>query len=76
MSYSVVTNQRLIFFQVFGYKCFILNKKAKNSKFAPKVDDNFLLGYASNPYEYRVFNNASGLVEIAVDVSFDESDGS
>jgi hypothetical protein len=64
------------YFRVFGCKCFILNKKAKSSKFAPKVDEGFLLGYASNAHGYRVFNNSIGLVEIAVDVTFDETNGS
>jgi hypothetical protein len=40
------------------------------------VDEGFLLGYASNAHEYRVFNSSTGLVEIAVDVMFDESNGS
>jgi hypothetical protein len=35
-----------------------------------------LLGYASNAHGYRVFNNTTGLVEIAIDVTFDESNGS
>jgi hypothetical protein len=35
-----------------------------------------LLGYASNAHGYRVFNNTTDLVEIAVDVTFDESNGS
>jgi hypothetical protein len=34
-----------------------------------------LLGYASNVHGYRVFNNTTGLVEIAIDVTFDESNG-
>ena len=58
------------------WKCFILNKKPKNSKFAPKVDEGSLLGYASNAHGYRVFNKTSGCVEIACDVTFDESNGS
>ena len=61
---------------MFGCKCFILNKKPKTSKFAPKVDKGFLLGYKSNEHAYRVFNKTSGRVEIAVDVTFDESNGS
>jgi hypothetical protein len=40
------------------------------------VNEGFLLGYASNAHGYRVFNNTTGLVEIAVDVTFDESNGS
>ena len=64
------------YFRVFGCKCFILNKKPKTSKFAPKVDECFFLGYRSNEHAYRVFNKTSGRVEIAVDVIFDESNGS
>jgi hypothetical protein len=64
------------YFRVFGSKCFILNKKPKNSKFAPKVDEGFFLGYASNAHGYRVFNKTSGCVEVACDVIFDESNGS
>jgi transposase InsO family protein len=64
------------YFRVFGSKCFILNKKPKNSKFASKVDEGFLLGYASNAHGYRVFNKTSGCVEVACDVTFDESNGS
>jgi hypothetical protein len=61
---------------VFGCKCFILNKKPKTSKFVPKVDEGFLLGYGSNEHDYRVFNKTSGKVDVAVDVTFDESIGS
>ena len=64
------------YFRVFWSKCFILNKKNKTSKFSPKVDEGFLLGYASNAHGYRVFNKTSGCVEIACDVTFDESNGS
>ena len=64
------------YFRVFGSKCFILNKKTKTSKFAPKVDEGFLLGYASNAHGYRVFNKTSSCIEIACDVTFDESNGS
>ncbi|WVZ80760.1 hypothetical protein U9M48_028213 [Paspalum notatum var. saurae] len=61
---------------VFGSKCFILNKKPKSSKFAPKVDEGFLLGYCSNAHAYRIFNKTTGCVEIARDVTFDETNGS
>jgi hypothetical protein len=61
---------------VFGCKCFILNKKPKISKFAPKVDEGFLLGHGSNEHAYRVFNKTSRRVKIEVDVTFDESNGS
>jgi len=35
-----------------------------------------LLGYGTNKHGYRVFNKTNGQVEIAVDVTFDETDGS
>jgi hypothetical protein len=69
-------NPKVDSFRVFCCRCFILNKKAKSSKFAPKVDEGFLIGYASNAHGYHVFNNSISLVEIAVDVTFDESNGS
>jgi len=77
-AYELLTGKKpkVDYFRVFGCKCFILNKKSKSSKFAPKVDEGFLLGYATNEHGYRVFNKTTGLVEIAVDVTFDESDGS
>ena len=76
--YELLTGnkQKVSYFRVFECKCFILNKKPKISKFAPKVDAGFLLGYGSNEHAYRVFNKTSGRVEIAVDVTFDESNGS
>ena len=52
------------------------NKKLKTSKFAPKVDEGFFLGYGAKEHAYRVFNKTFERVEIAVDVSFDESNGS
>jgi hypothetical protein len=61
---------------VFGCKCFILNKKLKTSKFAPKVDEGFLLGYGSNEHAYRIFNKTFSRVKIVVDMTFDESNGS
>jgi hypothetical protein len=51
-------------------------KKGRNSKFAPKVVEGFLLGYDSNTKAYRVFNKSSGLVEVSSDVVFDETNGS
>src|SRR6266508_1480192 len=77
-AYELLTGNKpkVHYFRVFGSKCFILNKKSKSSKFAPKVDEGFMLGYGSNAHAYRVFNKTSGRVEIAKDVTFDESNGS
>jgi len=35
-----------------------------------------MLGYGTNKHGYRVFNKTTGLIEIAVDVIFDETNGS
>jgi transposase InsO family protein len=53
-AYELLTGKKLKvdYFRVFGCKCFILNKKSQSSKFAPKVDEWFLLGYATNEHGY------------------------
>jgi hypothetical protein len=51
-------------------------KKGRNSKFAPKAVEGFLLGYDSNTKAYRVFNKSTGLVEVSSDVVFDEINSS
>jgi hypothetical protein len=61
------------YFRVFGSKCYILVKKGRHSKFAPKAVEGFLLGYDLNTNVYRVFNKSSGLVEVSSDVVFDET---
>ena len=35
-----------------------------------------MLGYGTNEHGYRVFNKTTDLIEIVVDVTFDETDGS
>jgi hypothetical protein len=64
------------YFRGFGCKCFILNKKPKSSKFAPKVDEGIFLGYASNAHGCRVLNKTTDCVDVTCDVTFDESNGS
>ena len=65
-SYELLTGNKpkVSYFRVFGCKCFILNKRPKTSKFAPKVDEGFLLSYGSNEHAYRVFNKTLGRVEV------------
>jgi hypothetical protein len=64
------------YFRVFGSKCFILVKRGRKSKFAPKAVESFLLSYDSNTRAYRVFNKSTGLVEVSCDIVFDETNGS
>jgi hypothetical protein len=77
-SYELLTGNKpnVSYFRVFGSKCYILVKKGRNSKFAPKAVEGFLLVYDSNTKAYRVFNKSSGLVEGSSDVVFDETNGS
>jgi hypothetical protein len=77
-SYELLTDKKpnVSYFRVFGSKCFILVKRGRKSKFAPKAVEVFLLGYDSNTRAYRVFNKSTGLVEVSCDIVFDETNGS
>jgi hypothetical protein len=77
-SYELLTGNKpnVSYFRVFGSKCYILVKRGRHSKFAPKAVEWFLLGYDSNTKAYRVFNKSSGLVEVTSDIVFDETNGS
>src|SRR5688572_6111056 len=77
-SYKLPTGNKpnVSYFHVFGSKCYILVKKGRHSKFAPKGVEGFLLGYDANTKAYRVFNKSSGLFEVSSDVVFDETNGS
>jgi hypothetical protein len=77
-SYVLLTSKKpnVSYFRVFGSKCFILVKRGRKSKFAPKAIEGFLLGYDSNTRAYRIFNKSTGLVEVSCDIVFDETNGS
>jgi transposase InsO family protein len=77
-SYELLTVKKpnVSYFRVFGSKCFILVNRGRNSKFAPKAVEGFLLGYDSNTRAYRVFNKSTGLVEVSCDIEFEETNGS
>jgi hypothetical protein len=77
-SYELLTSKKsnVSYFRVFGRKCFILVKRGRKSKFAPKVVEGFLFGYDSNTRAYKVFNKSTGLVEVSYDIVFDETNGS
>jgi hypothetical protein len=77
-SYELLTskNPNVSYFRVFGSKLFILIKKGRSSKFAPKAVEGFLLGYDSNTRAYRVFNKSTGLVDVSCDIVFYETNGS
>jgi hypothetical protein len=77
-SYELLTGKKpnVSYSRVFGSKCFILIKRGRNSKFAPKPVEGFQLRYDSNTRAYRVFNKSTGLVEVSCDIVFDETNGS
>jgi hypothetical protein len=77
-SYDLLTGNKpsVSYFWVFGSKCYILQKRSKSSKFAPKVYEGFFLGYDSNSRAYHAFNMTTGCVETTCDVVFDETNGS
>jgi hypothetical protein len=77
-SYELLTGKKpnVSYVRVFGSKCFILVKRGRKSKFAPKAVEGFLLGYDSNTRAYRVFNKSTGLVEVSCDNVFDKTNGS
>jgi hypothetical protein len=77
-SYELLTGNKpnVPYFRVFGSKCYILVKKCRHSKFAPKAVEGFLLVYDSNTKAYRIFNKSSELVEVSSEVVFDETNGS
>jgi hypothetical protein len=77
-SYELLTGNKpnVSYFRVFGSKCYILVKKRRHSKFAPKAVEGFLLGYDSNTKVYKVFNKTLRLVEFYSDIVFDETNGS
>jgi hypothetical protein len=60
-SYELLTGNKpnVSYFRVFGCKCYILVKKGRYSKFAPKAVEGILLGYDSNTKAYRDFNKSS-----------------
>jgi transposase InsO family protein len=76
-SYELLTGKKpnVSYFRVFGSKCFILIKRGRNSKFAPKAVEGLLLGYDSNTRAYIVFNKSTRLVEVSCDIVFDETNG-
>jgi hypothetical protein len=77
-SYEILIGNKpnVSYFRVFGSKCYILVKRGRHSKFAPKAVEGFLLGYDSNTKAYRVFNKSSGLVEVSSDIVFYDTNGS
>jgi hypothetical protein len=78
ISYELLTGNKpnVLYFRVFECMCYILQKRSKSSKFAPKTYEGVLRGYDSNSHAYCVFNVTTGCVETTCDAVFDETNGS
>jgi hypothetical protein len=76
--YELLTDNKpnVSYFKVFESKCYVLQKRPKSSKLAPKVYEGFLLGYDSKSRVYRVFNKDFGCVETTCEAVFDETNSS
>jgi transposase InsO family protein len=76
--YEFLTGNKpnIYYFRVFRSKCYVLRKRSKSFKFAPKVYEGFLLGYDSNSCVYHVFNVTIGCVETTWDAVFHETNDS
>jgi hypothetical protein len=76
--YELLTDNKpnVSYFKVFESKCYVLQKRSKSSKLAPKVYEGFLLGYDSKSRVYRVFNKDFGCVETTCEAVFDETNSS
>jgi hypothetical protein len=76
--YELLTGNKpnVFYFRVFTSKCYVLLKRSKSSKFAPKVYEGFMLGYDSNSHVYRAFNKDSDYFETTSDGVLDETNDS
>jgi len=63
----------ILYFKVFGSKCFILNSKDNLDKFNSKFDVGIFLGYSSSNKAYRVYNNKTLYLEESMHVTFEET---
>jgi hypothetical protein len=76
--YEILTGNKpnVSYFKVFVYKCYVLVKDTRLSKFDSRAQEGIFVGYATDSHAYRVFNNSNGGVVETCDVTFDEDDSS
>lgn len=66
-------NSNISNLHVFGFKCFVLNKRKYSlGKFNSKVDEGVFLGHSSSKKSYRSFNKRTLRMKELINVSFDE----
>jgi hypothetical protein len=76
-TYELLTGNKpnVSYLRVFGSKCYILVKKGRHSKFAPKSVEGFYL-VMTQIQRHIESNKSSGLVKVSSDVVFVEANGS
>jgi hypothetical protein len=76
--YELLTgnNPNVSYFRVFGSKCYVLQKRSKSSKFAPKVYKVSYLAMTQTHAHIMFSTKGSGGVETTCDTMFDETNGS
>jgi hypothetical protein len=77
-SYELLIGNKpnIFYFRVFRSKYYVLQRRSKSSKFAPKVYKGFFLGYDLNSRAYCVFNVTTDYVETTCAAVLDETNSS
>ena len=63
--------QNVMYFKIFGSKCYIL-KDNRNEKFDAKSDEGIFLGYSTRSKSYKCLNDNTKKVVESKNVNFDE----
>jgi hypothetical protein len=76
--YEILTGSKpnIMYFGVFGCKCFFLRKGVRLGKFDPKAIEGIFVGYGAESHTYRVFNKSTRHVVESCYVVFEENDSS
>jgi hypothetical protein len=63
--YEILTGSKpnIMYFRVFGCKCFFLRKGVRLGKFDPKELEGIFVGYDAESHTYRVFNKSTGVLK-------------
>jgi hypothetical protein len=76
--YKILTSNKpnIKYFQVFGCKCFYLERGVHLSKFDSKALEGIFVGYATKSHAFRIFDKEFARVVEVSNMRFDENDGS
>ena len=64
---------RVMYFRVFGSKCYILNDRENLGKFDAKSDEGIFLEYSTTSWAYRVFNKRTKIVMESINVKINDA---